>query len=624
MPDHAPTTAPASRTQAPAQPAAPSPTAAPGRAPAGLRGQPLAAQDRALAPPAEGAPARPTYAPPPPRPAGSGPRPEAIAVEPATAEATRASQGDITAEERTLHKRHRGALGQAVAQGVGPDSARYVGTRWSELLHGAAGNDAAAGLVKVRVAGGLAQSMAAHMAEGNEATRKALAEVGAEAWSGWVTLVGSGSPNFQLGEDAWARTQKRPVGPEAAVEFFGNALSGAVEVLYARLEHERQGAGGAPGHGARRDRALHETTLSRHAMIEYFAHHVAYEETWDEKGARAGLPERYTFDVLADPASGFKAVYARAHQQSGYPPVLAFAGTNDLLDVLTDLDPNSETGLTQFASVYRGFKRQVIDKVRDPRVILTGHSLGGALAQFAAAVYGPEGFSFAELVTFNAPGLPRQLVQHFRAFRSGQSPDKRAEVTHYTRAEDPVSRAGQANLPGTGVKLHSPDLARQGDVGGAHTRLMIQGSRGAHALIGSAEIGDEKMDDRDRAQIDAARRKLGALAQYLVAKTGIDPRGEFGDWGLDKLNARTVYVALTDAAGVAEHIIAAVQDVLPHVRALRDPALRRTLKQALSLNLAKLLRKIREYLPLAQVVGDGGAVLGPLQRLATAVDAVPG
>jgi pimeloyl-ACP methyl ester carboxylesterase len=73
-------------------------------------------------------------------------------------------------------------------------------------------------------------------------------------------------------------------------------------------------------------------------------------------------------------------------------------------------------------------------------VIVTGHSLGGALAQLTAAHF-PD--RVARVVTFNAPGIAAEEVKRFAAAKD------QPQVTHHRELADIVSEAGEAHLPGS-------------------------------------------------------------------------------------------------------------------------------------------------------------------------------
>jgi pimeloyl-ACP methyl ester carboxylesterase len=78
--------------------------------------------------------------------------------------------------------------------------------------------------------------------------------------------------------------------------------------------------------------------------------------------------------------------------------------------------------------------------------IVTGHSLGGALAQICATHYADR---FGRVVTFQAPGISQAMVDSFN------QREQRPRVTHHIAAVDAVDRAGQEHLPGATYMHHT-------------------------------------------------------------------------------------------------------------------------------------------------------------------------
>ncbi|MXV22060.1 DUF2974 domain-containing protein [Deinococcus xianganensis] len=72
------------------------------------------------------------------------------------------------------------------------------------------------------------------------------------------------------------------------------------------------------------------------------------------------------------------------------------------------------------------------------QAVFAGHSLGGGLAQVAAARMPGK---VAEVITFQAPGLPKDLAAQFTAQSDAHS-------THYRVAGDIVPQSGDTHLPG--------------------------------------------------------------------------------------------------------------------------------------------------------------------------------
>ena len=145
---------------------------------------------------------------------------------------------------------------------------------------------------------------------------------------------------------------------------------------------------------------------------------------------------------------------------AGRAPVLAIRGTEptrELADVWTDLDPLG-IGAGQYSS-NREPLLAWLDAVSHPAGLettvaphITGHSLGGALAQWLAAdpaLSTPIG----SVVTFNAPGIRRAA-----AFADHTN---LGAVRHYITSTDIVSLAGEALLPGQAVISDVPGSFRQ-------------------------------------------------------------------------------------------------------------------------------------------------------------------
>lgn len=103
---------------------------------------------------------------------------------------------------------------------------------------------------------------------------------------------------------------------------------------------------------------------------------------------------------IIDKNSGFQAgIYSNGHQV-----VLAFAGTNDMKDCMTDLresfglwDKQYQEAIELSQSVYQCF---------GDRLVITGHSLGGSLATVAALATG------TMAVTFNSAGVSKNSLHH--------------------------------------------------------------------------------------------------------------------------------------------------------------------------------------------------------------------
>ncbi len=124
-------------------------------------------------------------------------------------------------------------------------------------------------------------------------------------------------------------------------------------------------------------------------------------------------------------------------------PVIAFKGSRSIHDFIDDLNPQG-IGYGQFN---RNFQRieELVERMGG-RVDVTGHSLGGTLAQLYA-IYNPP--RVRRVITFQAPGLPPGLIDQLESFNQGASVDRRVQSTHYRGTSDPISSAGYSFTPGT-------------------------------------------------------------------------------------------------------------------------------------------------------------------------------
>jgi hypothetical protein len=213
-------------------------------------------------------------------------------------------------------------------------------------------------------------------------------------------------------------------------------------------------------------------------------------------------------------------------------PVVAFRGTQaelsmeGLADLMADLDAGG-IGLEQFlnnAGRIEGAMRRAAH-LGSGQVVVCGHSLGGALAQIAAAIY-PE--LVAEVVTFQAPGINRDLVRRLEGYnrRARERGETGVGSTHYRADGDIVDMAGQGFTPG---RVHNID-PDQGPLG-AHQAMIVSGLArqqpgGAPELAGMAATG--AMTDRGSHSTDENNTEFRATdAARRVAGTwgGITRRG---------------------------------------------------------------------------------------------------
>ena len=146
-------------------------------------------------------------------------------------------------------------------------------------------------------------------------------------------------------------------------------------------------------------------------------------------------------------ALSFTTFKPRDQGRKDLAPVIAFAGTRPHLmgDILTDLEPEG-VGHTQFhankkliASVKGIFGKKMLE-----HLVLTGHSLGGALAQMAAAYVFKD---CKRIVTFQTAGISGHAATEFRSKAQFVTPPVRfPKVTHWIAYGGVVSAVGPSIL----------------------------------------------------------------------------------------------------------------------------------------------------------------------------------
>ncbi len=142
---------------------------------------------------------------------------------------------------------------------------------------------------------------------------------------------------------------------------------------------------------------------------------------------------------------GFRAVLIHPRQGENLNPILAIRGTNggpsrdDLETIATDLNHRA-VGWEQFVDNI-DLINQIFAQV-GTRVDITGHSLGGAVAQLITVNY--PGY-IGIVSTFQSPGIDQESINQYNAIPYEYRP---VEINHHIVTGDIVDKAGDAHLPG--------------------------------------------------------------------------------------------------------------------------------------------------------------------------------
>jgi fermentation-respiration switch protein FrsA (DUF1100 family) len=215
--------------------------------------------------------------------------------------------------------------------------------------------------------------------------------------------------------------------------------------------------------------AAHEIG-NQDVVLEQLAHRGANKAISGELLSQWGYREA---GAVADPESGFRAVLfmptaevlegktdrakiARAIHGGTPPPVLAFRGTQEKRGAQDDVNREG-IGTYQFESNV-GRVHEMFGAAGG-KAIVAGHSLGGALAQLAAARF-PS--AVQRIVTFQAPAVSAKAADAV-AKHNAESPNDQIKSSHYRASGDLVHTAGEKLTKGDVFTFESKGIGHPGD-----------------------------------------------------------------------------------------------------------------------------------------------------------------
>lgn len=317
------------------------------------------------------------------------------------------------------------------------------------------------------------KQMGSNALEGTKKVIEGIANSGRTAWN-WLKGQGANIVDQaktiwgrvkRMGASAWEGLKRAGSSIWSGIKDLGSSIWGKIKEIGSQLGNMIMG-----GIMSKLDQFLNKTAgildsllgpdgekvgadeiPPQHVMDEFIAHNLAYK-TVNEDGSislsaaeisileNAGYDPNSIYGVTGQ--NGFQAVLVRPSENSSATPMLAFMGTNNFGGLMTDLDPK-QVGDNQFKNNRHIIERLI--RVAGGRVDVSGHSLGGAVAQITAANFTS---SINRITTFQSPGISQDAVDMYNRNvenMGGEGPT----AAHHIVKTDLVSKAGEENLPGS-------------------------------------------------------------------------------------------------------------------------------------------------------------------------------
>jgi pimeloyl-ACP methyl ester carboxylesterase len=259
--------------------------------------------------------------------------------------------------------------------------------------------------------------------------------------------------------------------------------------------------------------------LAEDQFLEYLAKHVAYVDELTPEMNRRLVKRGYKAqwqDKVDDRSTSFFAGLIMPDRLSenyvpGRLPVIVFRGSKQVYDWVVNADIQA-VGASQFQT-NRALIGLLIAR-GGGRVNLTGHSLGGSLAQQAAVAFSGR---VQRVVTFQAPGI------HSSAVRQFQQGSYQPQVAHHVSRGDVVDAAGEQHLPGE-MYLHGEFTL---NFVHAHTRMLLTKDNDSERVSDKTYAVHRAVEEPIRRKVGVSRPAVGLVLLKLLTR---DDDTELAGW----------------------------------------------------------------------------------------------
>lgn len=302
----------------------------------------------------------------------------------------------------------------------------------------------------------------------------------------------------------------------------------------------------------------------------------SYHDPDLKKDVQLGGVTYRAIDTMDNPKTGFQAT---AYQRvDTHEIVIAYRGTEFNREPVHDGGVDAGmvlTGVNAQSGDSEKFTQRVIDRARSEEkrsgqpvdVTVTGHSLGGTLAEINAAKYGLRGETFNAYGAASLYGVPEggnQVIDHVRAgdVVSAASPHF-GEVRVYADQKDidTLSKAGYRDDGGM-LSLRNPVKAIDFDTH-AIDNFVPDSKLLGHSIINpeAQNLYNEHAGMIDRYRNDVMDIRKGLSAPWEVPKTIAEEVGAVGHAVVDKVEKGVHAVEQT-----VEHVAHEVKETYEHVK----------------------------------------------------------